>query len=121
MTTDQKTSKFPLWVRILFLFSCGGALVAMLTMLTPDSAVEVVKDQLKDLNANRISQAYYEYTSKEFQKTTSIQQFKEFLTIYPVLYDTRSYELKMGAADEKRAQVNGVLVSQGLEEMKAEW
>lgn len=121
MTTDQKTSKFPLWVRILFLFSCGGALVAMLSMLVPNSAVEVVEDQLKDLNANRISQAYYEYTSKEFQKTTSIQQFKEFLTIYPVLYDTRSYELKLGAADDKRAQVNGVLVSQGLEEMKGEW
>lgn len=121
MTTDQKTSNFPLWVRVLFLFSCGGAFVAMLALLTPDGAVDTVEEQLVALNDNRISQAYYEYTSKEFQKTTSIKQFKEFLSIYPVLFETRSYRLKLEETDENRAQVSGVLVSQGLEEMQANW
>lgn len=121
MTTDQKTSKFSLWVKVLFLFSCGGAIVAMLALLSPHGAIDTVKEQLEALNDNRISQAYYEYTSKEFQKTTSIQQFKEFLSIYPVLFETRSYDLKQERADEKRAQVIGVLVSHDLEEMQAEW
>ena len=121
MTIDQKTSKFPIWVRVLFLFSIGGTLVALLALFAPSDAVDVVENQLEALNDSRISEAYYEYTSNEFQKGTSLPQFKEFLSIYPVLHDNRAYRLELNGADSNKAQVTGVLVSQDLEEMQAAW
>ncbi len=46
---------------------------------------EVVDGELAALRKGDISKAYYAYTSKEFSKATSIEDFKAFVKSYPIL------------------------------------
>ncbi len=121
MTTNQQASSRSPWLRLLFLFLVGGAIVSVVALLPSEDTVGVVEDQLKALRNHSVSKAYYEYTSKEFQQTTTLPQFREFLSIYPVLYDNFSYHLEGASPEDGRAEVTGVLVSKGMEEMRADW
>lgn len=121
MTTNQKTSSISPWLRLFILFFIGGALAASLGYFSKNESFEVVGNQLKALRNHQVSKAYYEYTSKEFQKTTSLPQFREFLSIYPVLHNNVSYRLEGSSVEDRRAQVSGILVSSEMEEMRADW
>ncbi len=122
MTKDQNAKQFSLGLRILFLFFCGTAAVALsLFFYGSNNAIEIVENQLKALKSHHISEAYYEYTAREFQNTTSLPQFREFLKAYPVLSNSHAYQLEMAGMKKKHAYVIGRLVSQDFDEMKAEW
>ena len=121
MTANQKTSSSSPWVRLFILFFIGGAIAAGLGYFSMNESFKVVGNQLQALRNHRVSKAYYEYTSKEFQQTTSLPQFREFLSIYPVLHDNVSYRIESSTIENNRAQVTGILVSKGMEEMKADW
>ncbi|CCB90477.1 putative uncharacterized protein [Waddlia chondrophila 2032/99] len=121
MAANQGMSGFSPWVRLFFLFFIGGLAVAGFAYFSSDKSFDVVGDQLQDLRNHRVSKAYYEHMSKEFQQTTSLPQFREFLSIYPVLYENLSYRLETSTVEDSRAHLTGILVSKGMEEMKVDW
>lgn len=71
--------KLPLWIKLLFLIAGLGIVITSISVVANDNAEEVVSEQLKSIRSNQLTQAYYGYTSKEFQATTTLEQFKEFL------------------------------------------
>ena len=50
-----------------------------------EDLIEVAKTQLKDIQDQKISEAYQIFSSKEFKEATSEEAFHEFIKRYPIL------------------------------------
>lgn len=50
-----------------------------------EDLIEVAKTQLKDIQDQKISEAYRDFSSKEFMEATSEEAFHEFIKRYPIL------------------------------------
>jgi hypothetical protein len=50
-----------------------------------EDLIDVAKSQLKDIQDQKLSEAYQNYSSKEFQDATSEEAFREFIKRYPIL------------------------------------
>lgn len=50
-----------------------------------EDLIEVIKEQLKDIQEQKLREAYQNYSSKEFQEATSEEAFQEFIKRYPIL------------------------------------
>jgi hypothetical protein len=121
MTNSIQKKTIPLWFKALVLLSGGGAIVSYLMFMFTDPAAVAVQEHLDALKSNRISQAYFEMTAKQFQKNTTLPQFREFLTIYPVLSNNRAFRVESSKLRDDQAEISGVLISQDMQEMKADW
>lgn len=86
-----------------------------------ENMLEVIDGQLTKLRENRVTQAYYDYTSKEFQKITSMEAFRKFITLYPVLSDNKSFIFEGRGFDNDIGRVQGTLISNDLQEMQVEY
>lgn len=51
-----------------------------------EDLIEVAKAQLKDIQDQKITEAYQNYSSKEFKDATSEEAFSEFIKRYPILH-----------------------------------
>lgn len=69
----------PIWLKILIFVGVLGILATGVISFFNESPDEVVESQIKAIRDNKLTEAYYEYTSPEFQKSTSLEEFKEFL------------------------------------------
>lgn len=61
--------------------------------------VEPIDGQLAALRSNDISRAYFGFASKEFQETTPLKAFKEFVKNYPILTKHLTTQLSDGQID----------------------
>lgn len=50
-----------------------------------EDLIEVIKNQLKDIQDQKLSEAYQDYSSQEFKEATSEDAFREFIKRYPIL------------------------------------
>lgn len=60
----------------------------------PNSMRTVVEAQLQALRANDILKAYYDHTSQEFQHSTSLDDFRKFVSIYPSITQYDAIQFK---------------------------
>lgn len=94
-----------------------GALLALAFLIWAlsyshhDSAQEVVQNQLTALRNQKLTEAYYAYTSKEFQATTSLEDFKKFLKSYKPLNANSTAELTSKDDQNNLKRVQGLLKS----------
>ena len=75
----------PLWFKIVIGFAVIALIAVTWGILFTERLVEIVDDQLASLRHEDITTAYYGYTSKGFQETYSLEQFREFLNAHPGL------------------------------------
>lgn len=109
------------WFWLLFSVVIAGIVLGVYgTFFSPDM-LRVVDSQLATLRENRVTQAYYDYTSKAFQENTSLDAFRNFLTLYNVLSNNKSFRFDNQTRDTDIGKINGVLISNDLAEMKAEY
>ncbi|GAB4234308.1 MAG: hypothetical protein Tsb0021_13550 [Chlamydiales bacterium] len=87
MSMQQSSRPTPsYWVKIFILAVIIGSGATAYFFLNHKPALEqVVEKQLKALKNQDYSKAYYEYTSKNYQKKHSFEQFKNFVRINPLL------------------------------------
>jgi TolA-binding protein len=52
-----------------------------------EDLIEVAKAQLKNIQDQKLTEAYQNYSSKEFKEATSEEAFREFIKRYPILSD----------------------------------
>lgn len=83
------------WIKLLLLGALLLAAYAFFNNYSKEDPVDVVKDQLKAIKSNKITEAYYAYTSKDFQSVTSLDKFKEFVKSYPVFAQNQSADFKL--------------------------
>ena len=84
---DQKNSR---WFKILLGMILVGVCVAIGIALFSIDMTDTVTNQLKAIKTDKIPEAYFDYTSKGFQETTSLKQFHEFIKTYPEIAHSRS-------------------------------
>ena len=113
-----KRGKIPGWFKFLFAVIVAGLAIGIYGTFY-EKAPDVVEDQLAKLRENRITQAYYDYTAKEFQLTTSLDAFREFINLYPVLSKNKSFIVEDTSTVDHSGTVKGILISQELHEMEA--
>lgn len=88
-----KKSKFPLWLRLLLGLVLIGFVAAFFLFFTETDPAKTVENQLNALGQNQLTEAYYEFTSSEFQHATSLEKFKEYIQANPLLTKIKSYKI----------------------------
>ncbi len=98
--------KVTLTVATLFILFVGGMIV-MFSMVFGKMA-DVAQAELAALRAGDVEQAYT-YTSTEFQKAVSIEDFEKFVTHYPALKDNTSASFPDRNMHDNLGNLNGTL------------
>lgn len=70
---------------------------------------KVIDQQLEALKNNDIAKAYYAYTSKEFQKSTSYKQFEAFISATPILTQEHTNSFTKLVFNNNIATFSGIL------------
>ena len=86
--TPQKRSVK--WLKILLGLILVALVAFTLMILFSDTMTDTVSDQLEAIKENKIDEAYYNFTSKAFQHSTSVESFREFVNSYPVFLHNKS-------------------------------
>lgn len=89
--STSRTQNTPLWFKILIAVIAVGALIAVVAYQFSDNIEEVVDSQLNSIRDNKITEAYYGFTSKDFQNATSLETFKDFIKVHPALSQNKSF------------------------------
>ncbi len=71
--------------------------------------VEPVEAQLAAFRSNDVAKAYFGYVSKDFQETTPLKSFREFVKSYPVLTRHHSATFSDGNVEGKQATLEAIL------------
>jgi len=115
--TFQHEHKSPIWFRILTAVFIIAILGSVWYWYNSEELEDVVENQLKSIRNNKITEAYYKYTAKSFQETTSLENFREFINSYPVLKDNRSFILNEKDIENSIGSLTGKLISNDEEAM----
>lgn len=118
---EMHKKKSPLWFYILLLIPVIGIALGFSGKFFDRNISSVVEGHLEKLRANQLTQAYYDYTSQEFQKTTSLEAFREFVSFYPVLLENKTFILHEQDHDAQSGDVKGILISKQMHEMDADY
>ena len=71
--------------------------------------VEAVEAQLAAFRSNDVAKAYFGYVSRDFQETTPLKAFKEFVRNYPILTRHNSATFGDAQLDGKQGTIDAVL------------
>ena len=101
----------------------GVALTILAIILSLGKPVtNTIASQLKAIKTGNLEKAYYDYTTKEFQKNVSLEQFKQIIRRYTALYNNKtarfnSWKIRNG----KEASVKATLKGQDGSTLHAEY
>ncbi|MGA8164748.1 MAG: DUF4864 domain-containing protein [Waddliaceae bacterium] len=99
-----------------------GLILALWLTSTRGSMVNVVKGQLQKFREHKLTQAYYDYTAQDFQETTSLDAFREFISSYPVLSENKALIIERKKVDNHDiGTIKGIVISNDLHEMNIEY
>ncbi|MCB1111659.1 MAG: DUF4864 domain-containing protein [Chlamydiales bacterium] len=102
---------FPIWLLVLITLLLLGGVGVYYAMTGVGVLVKPVEEQLKALENDQVTKAYFNYTSKEFQEATSLTEFKEFLKRHPSLTEYQSYSFRSRSIENNIGQLKGYLIS----------
>lgn len=106
-------SKKRLWPRLLLYLIIGIIiLIFLIILLTPDLTGLVTK-QLKAMQEDQLTEAYYRYTSKGFQETHPYASFKQFVRTTPLLQHFTSVKISDINFKESTATLQADLIGGG--------
>lgn len=106
-----KRGGFSLLKNILIAAGLLAALFFLLGYFYKGDLDETVKGQLSALKSNKLTEAYYGYTSKDFQETNSFEKFKEFIRSFPLLQSFKRMTLGRPSVKDDLADIKVVLES----------
>lgn len=107
MNSSEDPRKIPIWLKALGFLCLVGALASFMIHLFSVNPAEVVQKQLSSLKNKKITEAYYAFTSKEFQSNTSLEDFQTFVRQYPFILNYTSASI---TEQEMEKNTGGVLV-----------
>lgn len=107
-----KKKPMPFWFKLIAFLAVLALVGVTAGILFTESWVDVVDHQLEALRQNNISNAYYTYTSKDFQTATSLDQFRKFIEAYPVFLNNQSAHFTQRSIEHNIGTLKGNLTSQ---------
>jgi uncharacterized Zn finger protein (UPF0148 family) len=110
--TPQAAPKkpMPLWFKLLAFMAVLALIGVTAGILFTESLVDVIDHQLEALRKEDINKAY-SYTSKDFQSSTSLSQFKDFVLSYPVFTNNQSAHFTKRSLKDNIGTLKGNLTS----------
>lgn len=112
--------KFP-WVKWLAVLLFVMFLILTIFYIASKDLTESVEGQLKALRLNKMTEAYYSFTSKEFQGSTSLEKFREFIKSHPQFLTNQSILFTSSSFDDDILTLRGTLKSQEKEALDVEY
>lgn len=106
-----KKKPMPFWFKLLTFLAVLALVGVTAGILLTESWVDVVDKQLEALRQDDIDKAYYDYTSRDFQATTSLDQFRQFVQAYPVFLNNQSAHFTQRAIEHNIRTLKGKLIS----------
>lgn len=107
---DEKKSYLLYVLGVMAIVLIGGIALLWKTS-AQDTMPNVVKGQLQALRSNKITEAYYEYTSKDFQSQVPLIAFHELVKAYGVLVHNNGLQLNSQQDKDGVIILDGVLTS----------
>lgn len=116
-----KKKAMPFWFKIIAALSVIALIIVAMGIFFTESIVEVVDEQLSTLRTNDITKAYYAYTSKDFQSTTTLEQFKQFIKVYPAFLNIQSVHFSERSIKDNVSTIKGYLTTLQNEKLPVEY
>jgi Domain of unknown function (DUF4864)/zinc-ribbon domain len=110
-----------LWFKAIMTVIVLGLIVAGIAVFLSENLTDAVEGQLKSLKGKKITEAYYNYTSKDFQAATSLDIFHEFVRSYPIFTQVKSLNINDQSIENNIGTINTVLISAANERMSVEY
>lgn len=88
----DSSKRLGLWLCIAAVILAG--FIFAISSFKEETPLSVVQNQLNSIKNHQLTEAYYAYTSKEFQATTSLDDFKKFINTFPILTHFSEKNLK---------------------------
>lgn len=102
-----------LWMYLLFLIAIAGAGYGFLNVEKSYENLSVIaQNQLKAIHSNHQGEAYYEYTSHDFQQGTSFEVFKKFIAENPLLATYKTAKFDTVDVTGNNAILHGFLIDE---------
>lgn len=96
------------WLKLIALIAVAASLFLLVHHLLVDNDLSTpVKGQLSAIRDDQLTEAYYGYTSEDFQKTVSLEAFREFVKNYPGLLKNRSMTIDVEQEENGFGLVKG--------------
>lgn len=108
---SQQKKRMPLWFKIVSFLAVLALIGVTAGILFTESLVDVVDKQLAALKEEDVAQAYYGYTSTDFQAATSLDQFRDFIQAYPILTHSQSASFPQRSMQQNIGTLKGTLTS----------
>lgn len=102
---------YPFWFKILIGVGIIGILIGIWDSYRTENPVTTIEAQLNALRDNKITEAYYGFTSKDFQESTSLDVFREFIKAYPVFSQNKTFTFSKKDLSGAQGIVEGSLLS----------
>lgn len=110
MGTDP-SSRMPNWMKVILALLAIGLLYALFQLGTTSQPQSVVEDQINAIRNEQLTEAYYNYTSKEFQEATPLDKFKEFVRAFPALTKNSTATFDEPQKEEEGQSIKAELMS----------
>lgn len=111
----------PLWFKILSILAVLALIGVTVGILFTESLVDVIDNQLDALRRGDISKAYHTYTSKEFQESTSLEQFQDFIQAYPIFLNNQSAHFTQRSIKDNVGILKGNLTASDHKKVPVEY
>lgn len=96
-------------------------LAALFGYLYSTDLSDVTEGQLESLRSNKLTEAYYKYTSTDFQSSTPFEKFKEFVRSYPILLHHTSVTFSDSSTKKNLGSIRAVLETNGKTEAEIKY
>lgn len=106
-----KKRKIPIWGKILIGIAIFIVLVIVIASATTSPVVKPAEEQLTLLENGKIEEAY-NMTSEEFQQSTSLEKFKNFIETYPILAENKGHSFNERSFENNIGTVRGTLTAE---------
>lgn len=107
----NKPSKLVVWSKYIAGLCVISALIWIWVVNSSDNFLEAIEGQLADLRANRITEAYFEFSSQDFQNNVPLVAFREIVKAYPALARNNGLKLAESSLKDNIAKVKALLTT----------
>lgn len=98
------------WMLLVILLLILVCVFFTLDLMFTTRPLDTVEHHLSELRNERVTEAYYKYTSKEFQSTISLNNFREFIKQHPIFTQQKAVNIASEDVKNNTGLLKGDLI-----------
>lgn len=117
----KKPGKWSFLFKGLLISIIGIGLLFWMSQRLTEDLLTPVKEQFEALKENRVTEAYYKFTSPEFQKSTSLIEFRQFIEANQAIFKETTFEYENGVTEGNYGILSGLIKSPNGQSINIEY